>query len=80
MKEIGAYEARTHLPRLIEQAQAGERFAITRHGRPVAALVPVAGRSREEIRAAIERLRAFQAKHALGGVSVGEMVQEGRSY
>jgi prevent-host-death family protein len=38
MSEIGAYEAKTHLPKLLERVEKGERFVITRHGRPVAEL------------------------------------------
>ena len=40
MAEIGAFEAKTHLPRLLKRVQAGERFVITRHNRPVAELIP----------------------------------------
>jgi prevent-host-death family protein len=38
--EINVYAAKTHLSRLIDQANAGEEIVITRHGRPVARLVP----------------------------------------
>ena len=43
MERIGAYEAKTHLPRLLDRVARGESLTITRHGRPVARLVPVAG-------------------------------------
>ena len=38
--EINIYAAKTHLSRLIDQVNAGEEVVITRHGRPVARLVP----------------------------------------
>jgi prevent-host-death family protein len=38
--EINVYAAKTHLSRLIDQVNAGEEVVITRHGRPVARLVP----------------------------------------
>jgi prevent-host-death family protein len=38
--EVNVYAAKTHLSRLIDQANAGEEVVITRHGRPVARLVP----------------------------------------
>ena len=41
MQSIGAYEAKTHLPRLLDRVVQGESLTITRHGRPVARLVPV---------------------------------------
>lgn len=37
----GAEEARSQLPDLLTAAQRGQRTIITRHGRPVAALVPM---------------------------------------
>lgn len=45
--EINVYAAKTHLSRLIDQVNAGEEVVITRHGRPVARLVPIeAGKPR----------------------------------
>ncbi len=41
MQSIGAYEAKTHLPQLLDRVARGESLTITRHGRPVARLVPV---------------------------------------
>ena len=80
MREIGAYEAKTNLPKLLERVEKGERFVITRHGRAVAELVPVSRRDPEKIRRAIENLKAFQKTHSLGGLSVHEMIKEGRKY
>jgi prevent-host-death family protein len=40
MTTVGAYEAKTHLPALLERVASGEQITITRHGRPVARLVP----------------------------------------
>jgi prevent-host-death family protein len=37
----GAEEARNQLPDLLEAAEAGKSTIITRHGRPVAALIPI---------------------------------------
>jgi len=38
----GAEEARNQLPDLLDAAEQGRSTIITRHGRPVAALVPIA--------------------------------------
>ncbi len=38
---VGAYEMKTHLAELLRKAEAGEEITITRHGQPVAMLVPV---------------------------------------
>lgn len=40
-KHRGVEEARSQLPQLLDQAAAGEATVITRHGKPVAAIVPL---------------------------------------
>ena len=42
MLRKGAEEARNQLPELLDAAENGRSTIITRHGRPVAALVPIA--------------------------------------
>lgn len=78
MSRIGAFEAKTHLPRLLRRVEAGERFVITKHSRPVAELVPFQARDTGKIRAAIADLKDFQETHSLGGLSVRDMIEEGR--
>ena len=41
-KTCGAEQARSHLPELLEYARQGSSTIITKHGRPYAALVPLA--------------------------------------
>jgi len=43
---VNMHEAKTHLSRLVERAEAGEEILIARAGRPVARLVPLATRTR----------------------------------
>lgn len=76
--EVGAYEAKTHLPRLLERVQQGERVTITKHGVPVAMLVPVGPVAKPDIHAVIDELKAFAAGHTTGGMSIREMIEEGR--
>lgn len=42
IKSVGVYEAKTHLPSLLAKVQKGDSFEITRHGVPLARLVPIA--------------------------------------
>ena len=79
MSHVGAFEAKTHLPRLLRRVTAGERFVITRHGRPVAELIPYRATDVAKVRAAIDDLKAFQDTHSLGGLSVRDMIEEGRA-
>ena len=60
MNGIGASDARRHLHRLLDRAARGECLTITRHGKPVARLVPVAGdrdRAKEAAARIVERRR-----------------------
>ena len=80
MSEVGAFEAKTHLPRLLRRVLQGERFVITKHNQPVAELIPYRPRDTERIRAAIEGLKEFQRTHSLGELSIRELIEEGRRY
>lgn len=79
MKQIGVYEAKTQLPRLLDEVERGESVTITRHGRPVARLVPVGGR-RRSVREAIEAIEAFRQGHTLGDLTIRELIEEGRRH
>jgi len=58
MVEVGAFEAKNTLGSLLDRVQQGEEVVITRHGKPVARLVPNEGRpNREQAQAAADRIR-----------------------
>ena len=78
MKTIGASEARTHFARLLERVAKGERIVITRHGTPVARLVPFAKPDGERARRAILRLKAIRKGSRLGGPLWKDLRDEGR--
>ncbi|BAY47064.1 prevent-host-death protein [Kalymmatonema gypsitolerans NIES-4073] len=78
MESVGSYEAKTHLPALLERVAKGEEFVITKHGVPIARLVPVDQNQQRDVRSVIEELKQFRKGHTLGGLSVREMINEGR--
>ena len=76
---IGAYEAKTHLSKLHEKVEAGEEITITKHGVPVAKLVPVKKEvSTEQRVAAIGRIRQLASGLSPGGWKVNDLGNEGR--
>lgn len=79
MRQVGVYEAKTQLPRLLDDVERGETITITRHGRPVARLVPIRGR-RRSVRDVIEALEAFRQGHTLGDITIRELIEEGRRH
>lgn len=67
MQKIGAFEAKNKLGSLLDRVEQGEEIVITRHGKPVARLVPSAGCiDREQARTVTERIRARAANLRLG--------------
>ena len=64
-------------PPLLERVARGERFTITKHGRPIARLVPIERTGPDRQREAIEQLKVFADGHALG-VPVKQLIKEGR--
>jgi prevent-host-death family protein len=78
MRTIGAYEAKTHLPRLLDEVAGGEVITITKHGQPVAILVPATTTTPLATLDAIAGLREFRAGHRLRGVTIRELINEGR--
>ncbi|HMN95898.1 MAG TPA: type II toxin-antitoxin system prevent-host-death family antitoxin [Phycisphaerales bacterium] len=60
MEVIGAFDAKTKLSELLERASRGESFQITKHGRPIARLVPDRAADRTRSRAAAERLKRMR--------------------
>jgi prevent-host-death family protein len=49
-KEVGAFEAKTHLSSLLDQVRQGKSFYITKHGKRIAELRPVLSPARERRR------------------------------
>jgi len=78
MKTVGSFEAKTHLARLLDEVAEGESYTITKHGRPVALLIPVTGPPRRPIAETIRELREFRRQHPLRGLSVRDLIDEGR--
>jgi prevent-host-death family protein len=78
VETVGSYEAKTHLPRLLERVAKGESITITKHGVPVARLVPVEEKPRVDLQQVLADTRAFRKAHPLQGLSTKELINEGR--
>jgi len=80
---IGTFEATTKLSELLERVSKGVSFTITKHNKPVARLTRVEKEEDEaeqlarRIQAAKE-IRALCAHNRLNGLSIRELINEGR--
>ncbi|MFD1824726.1 MULTISPECIES: type II toxin-antitoxin system Phd/YefM family antitoxin [Mumia] len=77
--EIGAYEAKTRLSALLDQVEHGDTVTITKHGRPVARLVPIGDASWTPIEVVLDDLRHRRVPGRDGDLSIREMIDEGRA-
>lgn len=83
MEQVGVFDAKVHLSKLVERASRGETIMITRNGRPMAMLAPAvgAGRSRMSCDDALAILRNIRSRTSAGGdPSVKAMIDEGRRF
>lgn len=80
---VGIFDAKTHLSELIERVRGGESFVLTKHGMPVARLVPagedVDPERERRVHAAFGKLRELRRGVTLGSdVTVRQLIDEGR--
>jgi prevent-host-death family protein len=65
---------------LLDAVAKGERIRITRHGEPVAMLVPPEEAERQDREEAVRKLKQFGKGRRLKGVSIRELINEGRRH
>lgn len=78
MQTIGAFHAKTHFSALLDQVENGEQIIITKHGHPVAKLVPIHITTQEVIHDTIQRLKDFAKSNKLDGLDWKALRDEGR--
>jgi prevent-host-death family protein len=80
MNTLGLFEAKTHFSALLKRVAQGEEITITKHGVPVALLVPAANRRKKDPKKVAERIRALRQGARLEGVTIRQLLEEGRRY
>jgi prevent-host-death family protein len=84
MITVGSFEAKTKLAELLDKVAAGETVTITRHGEPVAQLVPLRPADERERRRAlvdeIKRWRVGKDRGAKPGSTIPQLIKAGRRY
>lgn len=80
MGTVGSYDAKTRLPEMLKRTEKGEKITITRHGVPVATLVPAEKMKRANILAVIREIRQFRDEHSIGKLNIKELIEAGRRF
>jgi prevent-host-death family protein len=60
VREIQASEAKAKLPSLLDEVERGETLIITRHGKPIARIIPEADRRQARIDRALADIEQFR--------------------
>jgi prevent-host-death family protein len=82
MTLIGSYQAKTHLPKLLERVEQGEKILITRRGVAVALLTQPPAKMTQSVRQVVEEMLAYRdrQKRTIGKLTIREMIDEGRRF
>ena len=85
MTTVTAFQAKTRFGELLDRVAKGEEVVITRHGKPVARLIPEGARRHDDVRRSAEGLRELQerirrrrSKSPLTDREVRSAIDEGR--
>jgi len=81
MITVGAFEAKTNLSALLERVAQGESIRITRHGKPIARIVPDDPESSSpDITEVIDAIREFRRGRNIKPEEIRSLIDEGRRY
>jgi prevent-host-death family protein len=82
MREIQSSDVKARLPEYLDAVERGETIVVTRHGKPVAHIVPAPVAQDERVRQAIAEIFALRKKRRKG-MSIKEILaarHEGHRY
>ena len=74
------FDAKTHLSALLERVAQGEEITITKHGTPVAIVVPAANRRKTDPRALQSGFALCAKERNSKGLTVRQLIEEGRRH
>lgn len=76
---VAVYEAKSKLSELLDKVCAGKEVVITRHGEPIARLVPVNAPAAPDRARAVREVRALSKRlNIRAGISLRKLIEEGR--
>lgn len=78
MRTIGSYELKTHLAQVLDDVEQGQSVIVTRHGKPIARIIPDDVAVEDRTKKAVQGLRDFQRVQLPTGVTIRSLIDEGR--
>lgn len=74
---VGVYQAKTHLSKMLAKVKQGEQVTITRHSRAIARLVPIEPVRQRDVSGIIAEMKSL-AKERHADMPIKKMIAEGR--
>jgi prevent-host-death family protein len=78
MQCIGTYELKTHLSEVLDAVEHGQTVIVTRHGKPIARILPSDAAEREQVSQAVQSLLSFPRTRLPKGVTIRSLIEQGR--
>lgn len=78
MRQIGSYELKTQLSEVLDAVEHGQPVVVTRHGKPIARIIPPEAAERAEASQAVKAIMAFPRTPLPEGVTIKSLIEEGR--
>jgi prevent-host-death family protein len=78
MNTISTFEAKTHLSSILAEVEKGDQFIITKHGHPIAKLIPINHVEALNAKDVIHKLKELRRHHTLGGLDWKTLRDTGR--
>jgi len=77
---IGAFEAKTHFSQIIGKVENGQGFIITKHGKPVAKIIPFEPKPEITRKEAFTKLTMMRKLYngKPGSFNIREAIEDGR--
>ena len=75
---IGSYAAKTRFSSLLAHVARGRRVTVTRHGVPVAMLVPIEARRKDDPAQVIRQIKELRRGRKLKPYTIRQLIEEGR--
>ena len=78
MRSIGTYELKAHLSEVLDAVEHGQTVIVTRHGKPIARILPSDTAEREHVSEAVQALLSFPRTRLPRGVTIRGLIEQGR--
>jgi len=76
--EIGAFDAKSRLSKILQEVKKGKCFTITVRGEPIADLVPSGSAAKHDFKAAVADMQSMTKIRGVSNKTITKWIKEGR--